>query len=63
MRKTLLFAAAAIQRTSKIRIGPLVYVLPLHHPLRLYEEICMILSPAARREMLTEYEARGFPGQ
>src|SRR4029078_6915013 len=36
------FLAAAIQRTSKIRIGPLVYVLPLHHPLRLYEEICML---------------------
>ena len=36
------FLAAAIQRTRKIRIGPLVYVLPLHHPLRLYEEICML---------------------
>jgi alkanesulfonate monooxygenase SsuD/methylene tetrahydromethanopterin reductase-like flavin-dependent oxidoreductase (luciferase family) len=36
------FLAAAIQRTSKIKIGPLVYVLPLHHPLRLYEEICML---------------------
>ena len=36
------FLAAAIQRTSKIMIGPLVYVLPLHHPLRLYEEICML---------------------
>lgn len=36
------FLAAAAQRTRKIRIGPLVYVLPLHHPLRLYEEICML---------------------
>src|SRR5262245_13241747 len=36
------FLAAAIQRTRKIRIGPLVYVLPLYHPLRLYEEICML---------------------
>ena len=36
------FLAAAIQRTSKIRLGPLVYVLPLYHPLRLYEEICML---------------------
>ena len=26
------FLAAAIQRTSNIRIGPLVYVLPLYHP-------------------------------
>jgi alkanesulfonate monooxygenase SsuD/methylene tetrahydromethanopterin reductase-like flavin-dependent oxidoreductase (luciferase family) len=37
-----LFLAAAIQRTSKIKLGPLVYVLPLYHPLRLYEEICML---------------------
>jgi len=36
------FLAAAIQRTSTIRLGPLVYVLPLYHPLRLYEEICML---------------------
>lgn len=36
------FLAAAIQRTSKITLGPLVYVLPLYHPLRLYEEICML---------------------
>ena len=36
------FLAAAIQRTGKITLGPLVYVLPLYHPLRLYEEICML---------------------
>ena len=36
------FLAAAIERTRTIRLGPLVYVLPLHHPLRLYEEICML---------------------
>ena len=36
------FLAAAMQRTSRIRLGPLVYVLPLYHPLRLYEEICML---------------------
>jgi alkanesulfonate monooxygenase SsuD/methylene tetrahydromethanopterin reductase-like flavin-dependent oxidoreductase (luciferase family) len=36
------FLAAAIQRTTTIRLGPLVYVLPLYHPLRLYEEICML---------------------
>jgi alkanesulfonate monooxygenase SsuD/methylene tetrahydromethanopterin reductase-like flavin-dependent oxidoreductase (luciferase family) len=36
------FLSAAIQRTRKIRLGPLVYVLPLYHPLRLYEEICML---------------------
>ncbi|MCF8478423.1 MAG: LLM class flavin-dependent oxidoreductase [Pseudolabrys sp.] len=36
------FLAAAIQRTRKIRLGPLLYVLPLYHPMRLYEEICML---------------------
>src|SRR5262245_45498921 len=36
------FLAAAAQRTRRIRLGPLVYVLPLHHPLRLYEEICLL---------------------
>ena len=36
------FLAAAVQRTTTIRLGPLVYVLPLYHPLRLYEEICML---------------------
>jgi alkanesulfonate monooxygenase SsuD/methylene tetrahydromethanopterin reductase-like flavin-dependent oxidoreductase (luciferase family) len=36
------FLSAAIQRTAKISLGPLVYVLPLYHPLRLYEEICML---------------------
>jgi alkanesulfonate monooxygenase SsuD/methylene tetrahydromethanopterin reductase-like flavin-dependent oxidoreductase (luciferase family) len=36
------FLAAAIGRTRRIRLGPLVYVLPLYHPLRLYEEICML---------------------
>jgi len=36
-----LFAALA-QRTRRIRFGPLVYVLPLYHPLRLIEEIAML---------------------
>jgi alkanesulfonate monooxygenase SsuD/methylene tetrahydromethanopterin reductase-like flavin-dependent oxidoreductase (luciferase family) len=36
------FLAAAFARTKALRMGPLVYVLPLHHPLRLYEEICML---------------------
>jgi len=30
------------RRGLEFRFGPLVYVLPLHHPLRLYEEICML---------------------
>jgi len=36
------FLAAVAQRTKRIRLGPLVYVLPAHHPLRLAEEICML---------------------
>jgi alkanesulfonate monooxygenase SsuD/methylene tetrahydromethanopterin reductase-like flavin-dependent oxidoreductase (luciferase family) len=36
------FLAAVAQRTKKLRFGPLVYVLPLYHPLRLIEEICML---------------------
>jgi alkanesulfonate monooxygenase SsuD/methylene tetrahydromethanopterin reductase-like flavin-dependent oxidoreductase (luciferase family) len=36
------FLAAVAQRTRRIRLGALVYVLPAHHPLRLAEEICML---------------------
>ena len=34
--------AAASQRTKKIRLGPLVYVLPLWHPVRVAEEVAML---------------------
>jgi alkanesulfonate monooxygenase SsuD/methylene tetrahydromethanopterin reductase-like flavin-dependent oxidoreductase (luciferase family) len=37
-----LFLAAVAQRTTRLRFGPLVYCLPLYHPLRLMEEICML---------------------
>jgi alkanesulfonate monooxygenase SsuD/methylene tetrahydromethanopterin reductase-like flavin-dependent oxidoreductase (luciferase family) len=37
-----LFLAAAAQRTEHIRLGTLVYVLPVYSPLRLVEEICML---------------------
>ena len=37
-----IFLAAAAQRTRKIHLGPLVYLLPLYNPLRLAEEICML---------------------
>src|SRR5688572_26611257 len=37
-----LFLAAAAQRTQRIRLGPLVYLLPLYNPLRLIEEICIL---------------------
>jgi alkanesulfonate monooxygenase SsuD/methylene tetrahydromethanopterin reductase-like flavin-dependent oxidoreductase (luciferase family) len=36
------FLAAVAQRTRRLRLGALVYVLPAHQPLRLAEEICMI---------------------
>jgi alkanesulfonate monooxygenase SsuD/methylene tetrahydromethanopterin reductase-like flavin-dependent oxidoreductase (luciferase family) len=36
------FLAAVAQRTRRLRFGTLVYALPLHHPLRLVEEICML---------------------
>jgi alkanesulfonate monooxygenase SsuD/methylene tetrahydromethanopterin reductase-like flavin-dependent oxidoreductase (luciferase family) len=36
------FLSAVAQRTRRLRFGPLVYALPLHHPLRLIEEICML---------------------
>ena len=36
------FLSAIAQRTRRLRFGPLVYALPLHHPLRLVEEICML---------------------
>src|SRR6266540_7143430 len=36
------FLAAVAQRTKRLRFGPCVYVLPLHHPLRLIEEVSML---------------------
>ena len=36
------FLAAASQRTQRLRLVPCVYVLPLYHPLRLIEEVCML---------------------
>jgi alkanesulfonate monooxygenase SsuD/methylene tetrahydromethanopterin reductase-like flavin-dependent oxidoreductase (luciferase family) len=36
------FLSAVAQRTRRLRFGPMVFALPLHHPLRLIEEICML---------------------
>jgi alkanesulfonate monooxygenase SsuD/methylene tetrahydromethanopterin reductase-like flavin-dependent oxidoreductase (luciferase family) len=36
------FLAAVAQATKKLRFGPMVYCLPLYHPLRLIEEICIL---------------------
>jgi alkanesulfonate monooxygenase SsuD/methylene tetrahydromethanopterin reductase-like flavin-dependent oxidoreductase (luciferase family) len=37
-----IFLAAAAQVTRQIRLGPLVYLLPLYNPLRLAVEVCML---------------------
>ena len=37
-----IFLSALAQRTKRIRIGPLGFLLPFHNPLRLYHEICML---------------------
>lgn len=36
------FLGAVAHATSKIRLGPLAYLLPLYSPLRLIEEICIL---------------------
>jgi len=36
------FLSAVAQRTTRLKFGPMVYVLPMYHPLRLVEEICML---------------------
>jgi alkanesulfonate monooxygenase SsuD/methylene tetrahydromethanopterin reductase-like flavin-dependent oxidoreductase (luciferase family) len=38
----MVFLAALAQHTSRIRIGSMVLCLPLYHPLRLIQEICML---------------------
>ena len=47
-----LFLAAVAQRTSRLRFGPLVYLLPFYHPLRLIEEICMLDQMSGGRLLL-----------
>ncbi|MDH4144156.1 MAG: LLM class flavin-dependent oxidoreductase [Acidimicrobiia bacterium] len=37
-----IFLAAAAQATSRIRLGPMVKILPIHHPLRVIEDICLL---------------------
>jgi alkanesulfonate monooxygenase SsuD/methylene tetrahydromethanopterin reductase-like flavin-dependent oxidoreductase (luciferase family) len=36
------FLSAIAQRTTRLRFGPFVYALPVHHPLGVVEEICML---------------------
>lgn len=37
-----LFFAALAQRTKQIRFSPMAYLLPMYHPIRLIEEVCML---------------------
>jgi alkanesulfonate monooxygenase SsuD/methylene tetrahydromethanopterin reductase-like flavin-dependent oxidoreductase (luciferase family) len=37
-----IYLSAIAQRTTRLRFGPIVYILPMYHPLRLAEEICML---------------------
>ena len=37
-----LFLAAAAQRSTRLRLGAMVFCIPLYHPIRLLEEICML---------------------
>jgi len=39
---TTAYLAAAALETERIRLGPLVYLLPFHHPVRLIEDICYL---------------------
>jgi alkanesulfonate monooxygenase SsuD/methylene tetrahydromethanopterin reductase-like flavin-dependent oxidoreductase (luciferase family) len=36
------FLAAAARETRRLRLGTLLYLLPLYHPVRLIEELCML---------------------
>ncbi|HEX2711393.1 MAG TPA: LLM class flavin-dependent oxidoreductase, partial [Candidatus Acidoferrales bacterium] len=61
-----LFLSAAAQRTRHIRLGPLVYLLPLYDPLRLIEEVAMLDQMSGGRLELgigrgvSPYELRNF---
>ena len=36
------FLAAAARETERIRLGALLFLLPLYHPIRLLQELCML---------------------
>ena len=37
-----IFLSSAIQHTRRLHLGPMGYLVPLYHPIRLIEEICML---------------------
>ena len=46
------YLAAVAQRTTRLRFGPLVYTLPLYHPIRLLDEIGMLDQMSGGRLLL-----------
>lgn len=46
------YLAAVAQRTKRLHFGPMVYLLPLYHPIRLIEEICMLDQMSKGRLLL-----------
>ncbi len=46
------YLSAVAQRTTRLRFGPLVYTLPLYHPIRLLDEICMLDQMSGGRLLL-----------
>ena len=42
------FLAAVAQRTTRLRLGPLLYVTPMYHPLRVAEEVVMLDHMSSR---------------
>ena len=56
-----LFLSAVAQRTRRLRLGPLSYVLPRYEPVRLLEEICMLDQLSGGR--LEVGLSRGSPGE
>lgn len=47
-----IWLAAVAQRTRRLRFGPLVYLLPLYHPIKLLEEVCMLDQISGGRMLL-----------
>src|SRR5258708_15912228 len=43
------YLGAVARATRRMRLGPLVYLLPLYSPLRLSEEICILDHPSYGR--------------
>ncbi len=46
------YLAAVAQRTRRLHFGPMVYLLPLYHPIRLIEEICILDQMSKGRLLL-----------